>query len=419
MRDIIDVLFVIISTIIVLKTYRKLISFQNYSIAGFVILILYLFNCLPIILDIFVGIPNYAYYFQPFEEAAKNDTVSIIFDFYILAVLLSLYIYYNKASVQVLNTKLVYNDKYSKIYNILIWIPVFLFVFYLYTAEITEFIYGSFSSREVNSSLPAIINHSIFFSIYCFCIKYFGREKNKFTYFILMLYLIVISIINGKRFVIADILLLYFISFIYSNWAKKTQIKLNSLIIIVGVGFMWFMIFYITNVKIMGDIGFDYIYSQLRVDFGREDVTKYVIQTELNNKPILDYRGQSFLSMFLMIIPRVLWLTKPYSHYRYLTASIYGTDVDTLTSGITPSFFEMMLANFGFLGIPIAIILLLSIIRFGDKTRNTNQKIIVLLVIIQAFTQSMDVIMFIFYYFIYSYFKYLSAVKIKRFNGGK
>ncbi|WP_212122041.1 O-antigen polymerase [Bacteroides pyogenes] len=406
MRYSIDLIFVIITTIIVLKAYTKTMSFQNKSMAGFVIFIVYIFNCLPIVFDLVIGIPNYVYYFQPFEVVAKNDLVSVIYDIYMLLVMITLYLYFCKAKAAYLHPNILsYEGKLKYFKNIIIWIPILLFVAYLYTSGISNFIYGSFSTRESDSSLPVFINHSIFFSLYFFCIKYFGQEKKKSTYWILFIYLIVISIINGKRFIIAEILFIYLACFIYSNWSGKLRIKLNRFVIIVSALFMGFMIFYITSVKIMGDIGFDYIYSQLRVDFGREDVVKYVIGTELSNNSILDYRGQSILSLLFMIVPRSIWASKPWPHYRYLTSSIYGTDIDSLTSGITPSYFEMMIANFSLWGIPIAIIVLVIFVKFGDKLINTNQKVIVLLVLIQILTQSMDVIMFIFYYFIYIFLK--------------
>lgn len=406
MRYSIDILFVIISTIIALKVYFKTLTFNNISLAGFIILIIYLFNCLPIALDLLIGIPNYIYYYQPFEIVAKKDITSIIYDLYILCTIVILYIYYCKTSLKYKFRNIQYHRNLVNLDDIIIWTPIILFIIYLYTSGITTFIYGSFSSRESESPFPFFINQSIFFSLYFFCIKLFGSEKSKYSYLKLFLFLITISIINGKRFIIADILFLYLMCFIYSKWSGKRRIKLNRFIIIVGVLFMGFMIFYITNVKIMGVIGFDYIYSQLRVDFGREDVVKYVIESELNNKPILDYRCQSILSLFLMIIPRSIWPDKPWPHYRYLTSSVYDTSIESLTSGITPSYFEMMIANFSFIGIPIAIILLLYIIRFGDKLQNANQKVIVMLVLIQILTQSMDVIMFIFYYLIYIYIKY-------------
>ena len=150
----------------------------------------------------------------------------------------------------------------------------------------------------------------------------------------------------------------------------------------------------------MGDYS-NYIYTQLRIDFGRDDVTKFVLMREMEGQPILEYRGESVLSLLLMIVPRFIWPAKPYPHYRYLTAELYGITPDELQSGMTPSIFEMMVANFGYLGMIIAIAVILSIVYFGDWLKNPNFTLISLIILIQLFTQSLDVILILFYFFLF------------------
>ena len=66
----------------------------------------------------------------------------------------------------------------------------------------------------------------------------------------------------------------------------------------------------------------------LRVDFGRDDVVKYVISEEFfKHKMILDYRLQSIISLLLFFIPRSIWPTKPYPHYMYLTGHLLNLNI--------------------------------------------------------------------------------------------
>ena len=59
-------------------------------------------------------------------------------------------------------------------------------------------------------------------------------------------------------------------------------------------------------------MNFDSVYDMLRVDFGRDDVVKYVIYEEFFKKiHILDYPGQSFFQRFLSLFPELFGLVNP------------------------------------------------------------------------------------------------------------
>ena len=86
-----------------------------------------------------------------------------------------------------------------------------------------------------------------------------------------------------------------------------------------------------------------------------------------------------------------------------MTGELYGVAPDELQSGMTPSIFEMMLANFGYVGMVIAILTVLAIVYFADRLKNANYKLIALIVLIQLFTQSLDVILILFYVFLFMF----------------
>lgn len=409
MRIALDLLLVIISTIITVKTYRSIISFKNVSLAAYVIFVCYIFNCLPIFFDLMVGIPEYHYYLSDFEVAATNDNVSILYDIYMITAMIAFYKYYKNNPVLPSESEYTFSNKYIIFKYILILSP--LLIFLLSGGSFENYIYTSLQGRDVDSSVSLYINQFMFIGLYVFCVWIFSKDNNNFTGLWLILYMLILGLISGKRFIIAVILLAYFYSFINSKWTNKGKISITPALLMILSLFMAFMVYYITQVKVMGDFT-GYIYTQLRVDLGREDVTKFVLMCELDGKPILDFRGQSIISMLLMIVPRSIWPTKPWPHYRYLTAAIYSETPETITSGMTPSIFEMMVANFSFLGILLAIVLILAIVKLGDRLKSTNHRLVFLLILIQLFTQSMDVIIFLFYYFIYICF---FEKKLKRY----
>ncbi|MBO6128363.1 MAG: hypothetical protein J6P79_05650, partial [Pseudobutyrivibrio sp.] len=303
-----------------------------------------------------MGTPNYIMYYD-FELAANNDSVSIIYDVYLLAAIVCFYIYYRKNVVLASETYLKYSRKLWIIQDFLILSPILVIL--LFGGGIGEFVYGSLTDREVDSNVSALVNQLMFISLYFFCIREFGQKKKTLTTLWLVIFLIILALISGKRFIIAVVLLSYFFCFICSRWVGKYQTHMTAMLIVVGSLFMAFIVYYITNVKVMGDFS-GYIYSQLRIDFGREDVTKFIIMRELEGQPILEYRGETILSTLFMFVPRALWEAKPYPHYRYLTSSLVGGTPEDLHFGMTPSVFEMMIANFGIIiGIVIAIALII------------------------------------------------------------
>ncbi|MGL4875759.1 MAG: hypothetical protein ACRC30_14030, partial [Clostridium sp.] len=89
-----DWLLIVITTIVVLLAYRKIIFEKNTSIANYVISIIYVFCVIPIILNYFIGEPIYntAYWYKPFSVAMQNENVNIIYDIYIMVTIFLLYI---------------------------------------------------------------------------------------------------------------------------------------------------------------------------------------------------------------------------------------------------------------------------------------------------------------------------------------
>ena len=144
----------------------------------------------------------------------------------------------------------------------------------------------------------------------------------------------------------------------------------------------------------VADLAKEMTYLSFRIDFGRDDVTKCVLYDELVEKhPILDYRGQSLLSTVLFWVPRSIWPTKPFPHYRYLTASIYNITLDEVHSGMTPSLYEMSIANFGvIIGIVMTIVTLILLIRYFDKSKSMLVKAFGIIILESLLTQSLDAI---------------------------
>ena len=198
--------------------------------------------------------------------------------------------------------------------------------------------------------------------------------------------------ISGKRFMLANILLLFIFYTVNLNIDVNLRKKIYKGLPILGIALVGFSVFYLAVIRPMAETTTTSIYDMLRVDFGRDDVIKYVINKEIIcNERILEYRGETFLSLIGSFIPRKLWPSKPYPHYMYLTGSILGLDIHNLPAGTTPSLLEMTICNFGYYGFAIGIILLIVICNLIDCFKDVDSKAIGLILMMVLLTQSMDV----------------------------
>ena len=221
---------------------------------------------------------------------------------------------------------------------------------------------------------------------------------------------------------IANILVLMIFYAVNSNLKNKARKKMFKCIPILGVLLIVFSSFYLIAIRPLSDTSFESVYEMLRVDFGRDDVIKYVINEEIiNNRNILEYRGETFVSLLLFFIPRKIWPNKPYPHYMYLTASILGLNISKLPAGTTPSLLEMTICNFGIFGFFLGGIILCVLTYLIDRCKDIDRKAILLILSIVLLTQSMDsYIVFIFLLILMRLFMLLFKNKsIKFIIGGK
>ncbi len=113
----------------------------------------------------------------------------------------------------------------------------------------------------------------------------------------------------------------------------------------------------------------DEIYTSLRIDFFRDDTTKMVLYSLLNQdaQRILSFPGQSFLYQIGSMFP-LSFLGVPYIGYNtFVTTYMLGVSVSAGYNWMTTSIFDEMIANFGLLGFWIAPALFGILGKIADK----------------------------------------------------
>ncbi len=399
-----NLLLFLISTIVFVRSSRLFTKYQSKSISDICIVLLYFFQVVPVVCDYVFGAPEYTKWLLGFEKAMKSTETNIIYDVYISVLFVFLFfVSYFSQKRALIGDYFVDISKSSIPTYLLIFVSVLPFVHFLLMGNISSLLmYGTSSLRGLDSSFMSLNANFQVVAIVSLSVLYFKLNPSFVKKMLLFLAFFAISYINGKRYMLA----MSIFSFLYMYAIKKRfsshKINLKILLPVTLLLLGFFCFFYITSVKIMTDGSFESTYTSLRIDFGRDDVVKYTIKKELiDEEPILEYPGETFLSTIGMIVPRSIWPSKPYPHYRYLTASLYGVDLKDIPAGMTPSILEMFISNFGWSGIPLCVLFLCWYCLKADKALSSSTKLLYVFVLIGMLTQSLDALLIVFYVFLF------------------
>ena len=394
----IDWIFIVFCTIITFSSYYKILFKKECSIGYYIIIVIYIFMVIPIIFNYSYGLPMYVnmIWYSPFIKPMKNYNVNIIYDIYVLFTIILIYLYSLKISKKILKGFGKENNSYLSLIDnkliafILIVSPVILIILKGNVSNYLEYNIASKRGLYDGNYFTATTPYMIL-SMLVFFAKYY-REKVNFKIILLtLLYGFILVWISGKRFMIANLLMMLILYITNLNLKKSTRKKLFYTMPLLLIFMLFFSIFYLTQIRPLATNTTQNLYDCLRIDFGRDDVTKYAICEKIILKhTILDYPGQSFLSILLFFVPRSIWHNKPYAHYLYLTSSVFNVPIKSLDFGITPSLFEMSIFNFGWFGFLFTPLLLIVLCYCCDKNKSIDVKAIWLLFIIVMLTQSMS-----------------------------
>ena len=401
MRVFLDVLLVVLTMFITIRSLRLIATYKSNSLSDWAVFLLYVFQSLPVALDLIVGVPKYSVWFSGFVNSMSNDTVSIIYDLYIITINICL------MGISKRSQRMEAHQYSSNLHELTKGIPnaiLFLLILspgihVLLSGNVYAFvIYDSFGGRGLQASFTELNSVLVIIAILALMIWYFRRESNLLRLVLLILLAFLIIWISGKRYSVITILF----SFLYMNVMERREsrhkMNIRMLLVVMGVAVVLYSVYYITSVKITADSNFDSVYAALRIDFGRDDVVKFTIWKEyIRKEHILEYPLQTVISTIFMVIPRFVFPGKGYPHYRYLTAALYNTDLLSIPAGMTPSILEMMISNFRIFGMPLCVLFLCWYCKKADKAQTSLQRYCYAMVLMGMLTQSLDSMIVLFY----------------------
>ncbi len=376
-----DILFLLTGIWLGFWVFQSIIQIYQgkHDSVFFLLIVLFIFNGLPLLLDVFVGRPEYLR-FPGYRLAQQDTTTGIIYCIYISAVPVFLWVFgRTKVSSVPENTNV---DQYFRLlsrarlilYLLLVSpIPVVLFspdpsLYLIYgwttselhgTAEALDY-YGIVTLFTVLSLLSAFILITI-------------SRKINFPLLILVIPWMVAAIwINGKRNLTA--LAIVGLWYLLLRRGKFVKFDVVGSLVVFAVVLYGYSVIYQDTVRNIGSSSQDFqaVYENFRIDFGRDDRIKMTIFAELypDKMQILEYRGQSLLFYASMYIPRTIWPEKPYPYSTYFTSALFLIPPRLLGWGMTTSWLEEAIANFSWFGLLLGPLLLAAICRIGDSRHN-------------------------------------------------
>ena len=211
--------------------------------------------------------------------------------------------------------------------------------------------------------------------------------------------------INGKRAIVAVAI----IALGYTFWSKGLLVgRQLKLALTGGVLFLVaFSFFYQSKVRFaetpfqVGTTGS--VYENFRGVFFRDDRIKMTLYAEIHPERmrILEYRGQSVVFNLLFFVPRSIWPEKPWPYSVYFTSAMLNIyPPRSLNWGMTTSWLEEAVANFGWLGILIGPLSIACLCRLGDSYRWPALTIVTVLVAVLLMSVQLSAFMAIFLFWL-------------------
>jgi hypothetical protein len=194
--------------------------------------------------------------------------------------------------------------------------------------------------------------------------------------------------LNGKRSIVIIAMLVIGAAVMARMRRRLGPSRIIVAAVILGSGFALYSYAYQARYRTLETLDFNSSYKNVRLDYGRDLVTKLVLMHELSRagQPILEYRGQSFLFNLVMFVPREDWPEKPWTYATYATAAALHLKPIYIGWGITTSWFDECVANLGWIGVLVAPLSIGLVCRAGDWSGDPVLKVLTIAVTLLLLT---------------------------------
>ena len=358
--------------------------------AYFVIPAHFFFFGLPLVFDHLVGRPLIANW-PGFAAAAQDPASCLIYDAYMAFCPVVIWFFGRPRGGRLRKSGIVtrsISEQYKPLLIAIVISPVVALCFAPNPSVYSE--YASVLSQHTanEQQFHMLLGNLIFLSIFAAAGLLFSARNAGATFAALAPVLFSGIWLNGKRSVVIITMLVVGAAIMARMRRRLGPSRIIATVVVMGSVFALYSYAYQARYRTLETLDFNSSYKNMRLDYGRDLVTKMVLMHELNrpNFSILEYRGQSFFFNAVMFIPREVWPEKPWPYAVYATAAALRFKVANIGWGITTSWFDECVANLGWVGLMVAPLSIGLICRAGDRSGDPVLKVLTIAVTLLLLT---------------------------------
>lgn len=380
-----NVVCIVFCTIFLAICLKKILS-GKLNVLYILYIGLFIFYVVPLILDVFIGKPDYSYYsnfngFLGLSEAINNPIANILYVLFILVSTVFLFVFGNDKDFTTEDFEKKIKNWHSiwlsSLLSIIILLPMLCAMLKLGSTG------GNFSDlfnyndlrvlfRIRNSNSFLLYYYLALFSVVSFALRSILLDSNtKKDLLIFALPLFVSFGIHGKRNIIAIFAFLLLFSIIIRGKVKPSNIK--YLLIFTAGSILIVSIIYQYTIRGVGKEG-DFLraYTNFRLDYGRDHVLKLALYYRANGRDIIFDESNTLLYIPKKIASLFMDIQTGQKYSVYATSrAMRELSGYNLGWGLTTGIYDEFVSNFGILlGGFLANIGVCLVCYIGDKSNN-------------------------------------------------
>ncbi|MEH6731299.1 MAG: O-antigen polymerase [Pseudoalteromonas distincta] len=341
--------------------------------------VFFLFYVSPSFLNVIYGVPVYPNKFDNLNAVNSDNSTVFIYGMFISLLL----VFFTYKLLKSKKTRLAVDSIVISSLVIrglfILSISSLLLVLFAPNPEV-YFDYGKIRSLYGTEDYKfyVYVSFSCVISALCILILRFihGENISNIKNLLFLTILILDVVFNGKRLLMFFLPVYFMIGYFFSKNKKVDIIKVLVSFII----FISFYTYYTDEIKSDISKSEEQVYAALRIDFGRDDVLKFVInETLIKDGEILNYPGQTMFGAIVAYVPRSIFPNdemKPYPYAQYLTNKLVYSERGAGLKGwtVTTSFIDELVSNFGWFGLLFVFLVYSKCFNYIDNLSSQNYR---------------------------------------------
>jgi len=219
-----------------------------------------------------------------------------------------------------------------------------------------------------------VVSMATMFAVFCVACRCLIEPLRRQAVLEIVIAIIVSIWMNGKRYIVAESLMLVILALWYRGVVTGKKIIWTMF-----AGLCGLLVFSLSYQYCVRDISFDNLSREsatddVRIDYTRDSRVRMAIFSEMypDRMRILDYRGQNLVYYATLLVPRTIWENKPYSYACYFTNAMLNIYPQNLGWGMTTGIFDETIADLGLIGILVGPLLVKWYCDIGDSAHGWN-----------------------------------------------